>query len=127
MINEAELESLNRGDARRYTQESAHWEIKRLRDELEQAMTVLSDIASQSKCDELGDHAKDADFEGAYDIMIQLARSVTTKNPREEALQDLADNDEDLIDWCPHLQVDKAGHCFTCGADVLCLSETEKD
>lgn len=27
---------------------------------------------------------------------------------------------------CPHLQMDKKGHCFTCGADVLCLPETEK-
>jgi hypothetical protein len=38
---------------------------------------VLLDIASQSKSDELGDDREGADFEGAYDIMIQLARSVS--------------------------------------------------
>lgn len=41
---------------------------------------VLIDIASQSKFDELGDDREDADFEGAYDMMIQLARSVTEKS-----------------------------------------------
>ena len=45
-----------------------------------QMQTVLQDIAGQSKSDEFGDDREDADFEGAYDIMIQLARSVTTKD-----------------------------------------------
>ena len=48
--------------------------------EIDQMQTVLQDIAGQSKSDELGDDRDDADFEGAYDIMIQLARSVTTKD-----------------------------------------------
>jgi len=33
------------------------------------------------------------------EIRAYVDRLVMTKNPREEALQDLADNDEDLIDW----------------------------
>lgn len=45
--------------------------------EVQSKDAVLSDIASQSKSDEFGDDREDADFEGAYDIMIQLARSVS--------------------------------------------------
>ena len=52
---------------------------------------VVNDIASQAKTDELwdiGTTLEDADIEGAYDIMIQLARSVASEDTRKEASSD---------------------------------------
>ena len=54
---------------------------------------VVNDIASQAKTDELwdiGTTLEDADIEGAYDIMIQLARSVASEDTRKEASREKA-------------------------------------
>ena len=62
--------------------------IERLTTESANKDAVLIDIASQSKSDEFGDDREDADFEGAYDIMIQLARSVTDKQEQDDGHAD---------------------------------------
>lgn len=46
---------------------------------------VLENIAMQKTCEELGDSADDADYEGAYDIMIKLARGVLKTKTTDNA------------------------------------------